>query len=224
MKLLGMQLKIQNDESSLQIWHVESSSCAAVASGFLWLIQVLHFCRRGSMNLEGGQLHMLIPVASCFTCVFYVHRDLWELLQVICCKPSQLWVVKMMKTSFYKRSQVIALSEQGFFQRFIAGHLHIPRSTIGGILARYKDDGRVHNCPRSWRPRLLSIRDERLAVRMLNEPKSGNAVVVGRKLRAQGLRLYNESVRRCFRRQGLGSRVKKKKPLLTKKHRQKRLR
>ena len=77
MKPLGMQLKIQNDESSLQNWHVESSSCAAVASGFMWVIHVLHFCRRCSMNLEGGQLHMmLIPVASCFTCVFYVHRDL----------------------------------------------------------------------------------------------------------------------------------------------------
>ena len=123
----------------------------------------------------------------------------------------------MTKTSFYKRSQVIALSEQGFSQRFIAGHLHIPRSTVGDILAQYKEDGWVHDRPQSGKPRLRSIRDERLAVRMLNEPKSGNAVVVGRKLRAQGLRLCNETVRRCFWRQGLGSRVKKKKPLLTKK-------
>ena len=76
MKPLGMQMKIHNDESSLQIWHVESSLCAAVATGFLWVIHVLLFCRRCSMNLEGGQLHMLIPVASCFICVFYVHRDL----------------------------------------------------------------------------------------------------------------------------------------------------
>ena len=51
---LGMQLKIQNEESSLQIWHVESSLCAAVATGFLWVIHVLHFCRRCSMNFEGG--------------------------------------------------------------------------------------------------------------------------------------------------------------------------
>ena len=70
----------------------------------------------------------------------------------------------------------------------------------------------------------MGIHDERLAVRMLNEPKSGNAAVVGRKLRAQGLRLCDETVRRCFRRQGLRCRVKKKKPLLTKKHRAKRLR
>ena len=124
----------------------------------------------------------------------------------------------MMKPSFYKRSQVIALSEQGFSQRFIAGQLHVPRSTIGGILARYKEDGRVHDRPRPGRPRLMSIRDERLAVRMLNEPKSGNAVVVGRKLRVQDLRLCNETVHRCFRRQGLQSGVKKKKPLLTKKN------
>ena len=130
----------------------------------------------------------------------------------------------MTKTSFYKRSQVIALSERGFSQRFIAGELHVPRSTVGGIRARYKKDGRVHDSPRSGRPRLLSIRDERLAVRMLNEPKSGSAIVVGRKLRAHGLRLCDETVRRCFRRRGLQSRAKRKKPLLTKKHRHKRLR
>ena len=40
-------------------------------------------------------------------------------------------------------------------------------------------------------------------MRMLNEPKLGNAVVVGRKLQAQGLHLCNETMRRCFRRQGL---------------------
>lgn len=90
----------------------------------------------------------------------------------------------MTKTSLYKRSQVIVLSEQGFSQRFIAGHLHIPCSTVGGILARYKEEGWLRDRPRSGRPCLLGIRDERLAVRMLNEPKSGNAVVVGRKLRA----------------------------------------
>jgi transposase len=101
----------------------------------------------------------------------------------------------MTKTTFYKRSQVIiAMSGQRFFQRFIAVHLHIPHSTVGGTLARYKEDGRVHDRARSGRPHLLSIRDDRLAVRMLNEPKSGNAVVVGRKLRAQGLGLCNETV------------------------------
>ena len=46
----------------------------------------------------------------------------------------------MTKTSFYKRSQVIALSEQIFSQRFIAGELHVPHSTVGGILAQYKED------------------------------------------------------------------------------------
>jgi transposase len=130
----------------------------------------------------------------------------------------------MMKTSFFKRLQVIALSEQGFSQRDIVGELHIPRSIVGGILARYKEDGRVHDSPQSGRPRLLSIHDERLAVRMLNEPKSRCAAVVGRKLRAHGLRLCDETVRRCIWRQGLQFRAKRKKPLLTIKHRHKRLR
>jgi transposase len=93
----------------------------------------------------------------------------------------------MTKINFYNHSLVIALSEQRFFQRFIASQLHVPRSTIGGILARYKKDGHVKDSPQSGRPRLPSIRDKRLVVRMLNEPKLGNVVVVGRKLRAQGV-------------------------------------
>jgi len=131
--------------------------------------------------------------------------------------------VTMKKTSFHERSQVIALSEQGFSQRFIAGHLHIPRSTVGHILVRFRENGEVFDRPRAGRPRLLSIRDERLAVRTLNQPKSGTTAAVGRSLRAQGLCLSDETVRRSFRRQGLGARVKRKKPLLTKRHRQKRL-
>jgi len=79
------------------------------------------------------------------------------------------------------------LSGQGFSQHFIACHLHIPRSIVGGILARYKEDGWVYDHPRSGRPRLLGIRNKRLVVKMLNEPKSRNAIVLGRKLRAQGL-------------------------------------
>ena len=78
----------------------------------------------------------------------------------------------MTKTTFYKRSQVIALSEQRFSQYFIASQLHVPRSTVGGILGRYTEDGRMHDRPRSRGPRLMSICDEILAMRMLNEPKS----------------------------------------------------
>ena len=81
----------------------------------------------------------------------------------------------------------------------------------------------MSNRSTSERPRLLSIRDERLVVRTLNQPKLGIVAVVGRSLKAQGLRLCDETVCRSFRRQGLGARVKRKKPLLTKRHKKKRL-
>ena len=93
----------------------------------------------------------------------------------------------MKKTSLYERSQVIALSEQGFSHRFMVNSLHIPRSTVESILARFKEDREVLDCPRSGRPRLLSIWNERLVVRMLNQPKSETAVAVGRLLRTLGL-------------------------------------
>ena len=76
---------------------------------------------------------------------------------------------------------------------------------------------------RLGRPKLLSIRDERLAVRTFNQPKLGTAAAMGRSLRAQGLRLCDETVRKSFQKQGLGARMKRKKPLLTKRHKKKRL-
>ena len=91
----------------------------------------------------------------------------------------------MRKTTLHERSQIVALSEQGLSQSFIAGHMHLPRSTVGSILARFREDGEVLDCPRLGRPCLLGIRDERLAVRLLNGQKSGNAarLVVGYVLR-----------------------------------------
>ena len=132
-------------------------------------------------------------------------------------------VVTMKKTSSYECFQVIALSEQGLSQCFIDGHLHILCSTVGHILARFRETGKVSDRPRLGRTKLLSIQDERLAMRTLNQPKLGTTAAVGRSLRAQGLRLCDETVCRSFRRQGLGARVKRKKPLLTKRHKKKRL-
>ena len=55
-------------------------------------------------------------------------------------------------------------------------------------------------------------------MRTLNQPKLGTATVVGHSLKAQGLRLCNETICRSFQRQGLGARVMRKKTLLTKRH------
>ena len=130
----------------------------------------------------------------------------------------------MRKTTLHEHSQSVALSEQGLSQRYIAGHMHLPCSTVRSILARFRENGEVLDRPRSRRPHLLGIRDERLALRLLNMQKSGNAAAIGRGLRAQGLRVSDETVRRSFQRQGLGARVQKKKLLLTKRHRQTRYR
>ena len=99
----------------------------------------------------------------------------------------------------------------------------MPHNTIGHILARFTEIGKVFDHPKSRRTRFLSIRDERLAVRTLNQPKLGITTTMGCSLRAQGLRLCDEIVRRSFWRPGLGARVKRKKSLLTKRHKKKHL-
>ena len=52
------------------------------------------------------------------------------------------------KTTLHERYQIVALSEQGLSQRFVAGHMHLPHSTVGSILARFWKDGEVLDCPR----------------------------------------------------------------------------
>ena len=58
-------------------------------------------------------------------------------------------------------------------------------------------------------------------MKTLSQLQLGTLATVGRILRAQGLHLRDETVRKCFWRQGLGARIKRKKPLLTKRHRKK---
>ena len=68
---------------------------------------------------------------------------------------------------------------------------------------------------------MLNMQDKKLGVRTLNQPNLGIATAIGHSLKAQGLCLCDEIVRRCFRRQGLGTRVMRKKLLLRKRHRKK---
>ena len=81
----------------------------------------------------------------------------------------------------------------------------------------------MFDCQRLGRPYLLNIQDKRLDVRTLNQPNLGTTTAIGHSLKAQGNCLCDETVRRCFRRQGLGARVKRKTLLLTNRHRRKRL-
>jgi hypothetical protein len=81
----------------------------------------------------------------------------------------------------------------------------------------------MQDLPKSNRPRLMDVRDDCLAVRILNMKGVETAAAVARRLRENGLHVGDETVRRSLKWQGLTIQVKCKKPLLTKLHRVKKL-
>jgi transposase len=99
----------------------------------------------------------------------------------------------------------------------------LAKSTVRGILKHYTYKGRMQDLPKSNRPRLMDVRDDCLAVRILNMKGVETAAAVARRLRENGLHVGDETVRRSLKWQGLTIQVKCKKPLLTKLHRVKKL-
>ena len=82
--------------------------------------------------------------------------------------------------------------------------------------------GDLRDAHSNVRPRILDECADREVVRLLLDPSNGTSATMGKEMRSQGLNLSDDMVRRSLRKQGLKTRVKTKKPLLTKKHKARR--
>lgn len=122
-----------------------------------------------------------------------------------------------------QRRAVLEMYERGNSYGQISTILGIPRSTSSDIVRRFRERESPIDKTSPGRPRILDERDDRDIVRRLNDPNTSTAAAIGRVLRSEGLRLSDDTVKRSLRRQGLRACVKTKKPLLTKKHRARRL-
>jgi len=117
------------------------------------------------------------------------------------------------------------LINRGFTSREIAARIGCgSHTTILRLKKKYEETGKVENKERTGRPRKLNERDERTIIRRLAGGECSNAIQLARSLQInENLEVSADTVRRALRRNGLVSRVKRKKPLLSKKHREKRL-
>jgi transposase len=123
------------------------------------------------------------------------------------------------RTTSHKHSSIIALKEEGLSYRAISFRLGIPKTTVADTWNRYKTTSSIKDRPRSGRPAILTDREERNAIRILNQV--GTAAAVGCKFRQEGRDISDQTIRRAFRKHGLVARIKRKKPLLRKTHRSK---
>jgi len=131
----------------------------------------------------------------------------------------------MPRLSPEKRAQLYTLLSQRETTRAAAHTVGVHQSTAVRLRHHVEAHGHYRDLQRSGRPRILTDRNERQMVRMVMAGECTTAFDLPQKMKeAYGVQVAARSVRRALYRNGLAARIKRKKPLLTKKHRQARLR
>lgn len=77
--------------------------------------------------------------------------------------------------SVFDRMRIVTLHDAGHSNHQIHRMLHIPRSSIVRIVARYAEAGTVERRPRSGRPRVLDEREDRYVVQYARRHRNASA-------------------------------------------------
>lgn len=122
--------------------------------------------------------------------------------------------------SEFDRTRIIALWQEGLSRHQIANRLNIIRSTVSRTIRRYEETGGVQSRPRSGRPRVTTIREDRYIAQSARRNRS----VTVPTLRSEFQRAHNRviscaTIRRRVLASGLRSRRPLRVPLLTVRHR-----
>ena len=129
----------------------------------------------------------------------------------------------MVRISDNKRSRIYALYKEGFSSRYIAKKENVSQPSVVRICNKVEATGSVKDLPKCGAPRIFTNRDERSIIRLLASGKCSNAVEIQKYLRIyENIVVSEDTVKRALRRNGLSSRVKRKKPFLNKRTRKER--
>ncbi|PIO54236.1 transposase [Teladorsagia circumcincta] len=127
------------------------------------------------------------------------------------------------ETSESTRKAIVNMKEAGMKGATIARILKIPERTVSSILSRFRERGTVTNKPRSGRPRLTSIRQDRRIVRLSLADPSLTCVDIAAKFNASNGNISRRTVGRRLSAVGLNGRRPAKKPLIRFKNRKARV-
>ena len=130
----------------------------------------------------------------------------------------------MSPLSCTKRARIHALLQSGYSARRVASLENVSHPTVIRTRQRAEMIGGYTDRPRSGRPPILSPRYRRIITRKVMTGVYPTAVEAQRFLNQEDkVNASANSVRRVLYRSGLRDRIKVKKPLLKKKHRQARM-
>lgn len=134
------------------------------------------------------------------------------------------------KTAKRERSRetvavVIALREQGKSYAQIADHVNLPRTTVAHIINRAErtPDDLYRPIKRAWRPATLDARGQRALIRHVERNPNDNLVALGTPSKS-GQKLGRKAIRAYLKAAGYLLFKDRKKPFLTQKHKNARLR
>jgi transposase len=126
--------------------------------------------------------------------------------------------------SFEKRARISVLLEENYTSRQIALREKVAHSTVIRINQKLKLTNSLLNRPKTGRPRFFTKRFERKIIQYILTGECSTAVDIKNKLKIQeNIDVSAETIRRILKRNGYKSKVKSKKPFLSKKHMLKRL-
>jgi transposase len=123
-----------------------------------------------------------------------------------------------------QRVEILTLRNQGLSWSQIAASTNKSRSSVWKTWKRVQNTGSFKDASRSGRPRKLNERDRRVVVGILRNSTSKTAEAIRREAAAHhNMNVSTQTIRRSLKQAGYASYVKKKRPFLTKKHKQARL-
>jgi len=123
-----------------------------------------------------------------------------------------------------QRIQVWTLREEGLSWNQIATRTGKDRKNCRNICKRVKETGTFKDKPRSGRPSKLTDRDRRHIVGILRKSNEKSVEAVRKEAATIiNTKVCHNTIAKVLKESGYVCRVKKKKPLLTKKHKEKRL-
>ncbi|SRR6266498_1728283 len=130
----------------------------------------------------------------------------------------------MGRLSLGKRNRIYTLLQEGYSSRYISSREKVDQSSVIRIKQKVNTTGSVKDLPKTGRPQILTKYHERKIVRLISTGECFTAVDIQKKLKTDDQIDINVcTVKRTLYRNGLSSRIKRKKPYLKKTHRSLRL-
>lgn len=130
----------------------------------------------------------------------------------------------MPQLTIVQRAQIVALSDEGISKAELARRYHVSWTAISKLLMKHSTHGTVYRIPGSARPRLTTERQDRHIGRMsMRNPTAVSRQITQTFNQQMNLNLSSRTVRRRLVESGLHTTIAKRKPLLTARHKARRL-